>query len=84
MQDNRARQEPSFNLFIQENKTDVERMTEYQQAWRKPAPQSFTADLEPSWNLRRYDDRHNMFLFYVNERETFIVNVRFKILYHVM
>jgi hypothetical protein len=48
MQDNRARQEPSFNLFIQENKTDVERMTEYQQAWRKPAPQSFTADLEPS------------------------------------
>jgi len=47
-------------------------MTEYQQAWQMRAPQSFTADLELSWNLCQYYNRHKIFLFYVIERETFI------------
>jgi hypothetical protein len=65
-------------------KTAVERMLEYQQAWRMPAPKSFNCDLEACWNFCRYVDRRKMFLFYVLEREMFIVNVRFKIFHHVM
>jgi hypothetical protein len=56
----------------------VERMKEYQQAWRMPVLQCFVADLG-----KRYDDRQNVSL-YVLEGEMFVANARFKIFRHVM
>jgi hypothetical protein len=62
----------------------VERLKEYQQAWQMSALQCFISDLEKSWNLSWYDDRREMFLFYVLEGETFVSNVRFKIFRRAM
>ncbi len=62
----------------------VEWMLEYQQARRMPAPQKF--QLLTLKHVETFIDMMTdaKILFYVLEREMFVVDVRFKIFHHVM
>ncbi len=62
----------------------VEWLRKYQEVRWIPALQCFISDLEKRRTLCWYDDRCKMFLFYVLEGETFVQNVRLKIVHHAM
>ncbi len=66
------------------NWTIVERMLEYQQAWGIKVPQCFNCRPWSKLKLVSIWQQTQNILFYVLERELFIVNDRFKIFHHVM